>query len=154
MKSNKLNAMLKEKVAELIGDLNNEFISATSYGKNNDVMIEYLTIHYIHKEDYPNNIPQNSIYLQFRINYKESTVCCPSNGHIWLTDIDQRKSYLAMTSIKNLAKYDNEKWFRTQHFKSIDDLARRISDFYFTIFGILSAHTTGYPYKHMATNIY
>ena len=147
--------MLKEKVAELIGDLNNEFITATSYGSyGSDNNVEFLTIHYIRKEDYPNNISQNSIYLQFRINYKESTVCCPSNGHIWLTNADQRKSYLAMTSIKNLAKYDNEKWFRTQRFKSIDDLARKISDFYFTIFGILSAHTTGYPYKHMATNIY
>lgn len=142
---------LVDKIRDIIGDFDNQYIRSTKYY---DDFLQFITMHYIDEKDYPHHIAQNSIYIEFRINHKTKQVTVTQSGHIWLTSEDQKKSYLAMTSIKHLMKHDNEKWFRTQHYKDIDSLAKKIADFYFSVGNVVRMRTTGYPYTHMAINIY
>ncbi len=100
-------------------------------------------------------IPENGIYIDFEVNMRTGKVEITQNGHIYLTPEDQKKSYLCMCGIRQVVEKNGGKWFRKQAYKSPEDLARRLSEFWAQqVMPALENLTEGYPYKQMKVNIY
>lgn len=101
-----------------------------------------------------NGIAENSIYLRFTLDLKEKTVQCNRCGHIWLSKADQKKSYLAMCSMKQATISDGGKWMRKSRFKNANDLVEKIERFRAQVMEHIEKVTGGYPYKQMLIDIY
>lgn len=116
--------------------------------------LQFITFDALKKEDWPNNISENSIYIRFSINLKEKSFEAKSSGHIWLSDADSKKSYLCMCSMKQAHKALGGKWLRKSKFKSAQDLVAKMNKFYTEVMASVTQATGGYPYKQMLVNIY
>lgn len=116
--------------------------------------LQFITLDALNPKDYPHNIADNSIYVMFKVNFKEGTIEYTQGGHIYLTDADQRASYLCMCSMKNAAKAVGNKWFRKTKFKTPAELADKLEKFWGVVMDTLDKATNGYPYKQMKVNIY
>ena len=99
------------------------------------------------KEDLPHGIKENGIHILFEIDFEKKSVEVFQSGHIWLSKEEQKATYLAMTGMKNLAKARGLRWFRKQKFKDINDLYKRLRQFYDNMMGVVNDYTGGYPYK-------
>ena len=132
-----------------------EGINATGTFKKlfGDYNSQWIRLSYLKPEDEP-NIADNGMYLIFDINFKNHIIELRQNGHIYLTKEDQRKSYLAMTGIKNLYKKEGKSYFRKTRYKSIDNCVKKILAFYNSTKELLDKYSEGYPYKQMKLNIY
>ena len=98
-------------------------------------------------EDIPNNIPENGVYIYFKIDLIKKEVEVHLHGHVYLSREEQDATYLAMTSLKKIAKGRGIKWFRKQKYKDIEDLYKRMSTFYSNVMAAVNDYTGGYPYK-------
>ena len=124
-----------------------------NYSKGLCPELQFIGIEALSHDKIPHNIPQNGCYIYFKIDMQQKSVEVHSSGHIELTKEDMKASYLCMTGLKNLAKFYNVKWFRKQKYKDINDLAKRIINFYTIIMDMVSTHTEG-DYKVGKCNIY
>ena len=106
------------------------------------------------KEDWPNHIAENSIYIMYEIDMRAKTVEVSRCGSIWLSNEDSKKSYLAMCSMKKAHQAIGGKWFRRTKYKSAADLAKKMVTFYYSVKQTMEEVTDGYPYKQMKINIY
>lgn len=109
--------------------------------------MQFIGIEALKREDLPNNIAENGIYIQFKIDMADKTIEVHSWGHIYLSKEEQKATYLAMTGIKNVAKARGTKWFRKQKYKDITDLYNKIVKFYENVMQSVEDYTGGYPYK-------
>lgn len=116
--------------------------------------LQYIRMDMLKKEDWPNHIDDNSIFIEYKIDMDEKTVEIFSFGHIYLSDYDSRKSYLAMCSMKKAHQAIGGKWFRRTKYKSAADLAKKMVTFYNSVKHTMEEVTDGYPYKQMKINIY
>ncbi len=116
--------------------------------------IQHITFDALKKEDWPHNISDNSIFLRFDIDFKGMTVKCERYGHIYLTSEDQKKSYLAMCSMKKIHEHMGERWMRKSKFKNARDLVAKMNRFYENVMVSVTKATGGYPYKQMIMNVY
>ena len=116
--------------------------------------IQYFTLDALPQNLWPNNISANSIFIAFQVNLKEKTVKPDHCGHIYLTEADQKKSYLCMCSMKDAHKANHGVWLRKSKYKTANDLAKKITKFWDSVYCSLEAVTTGYPFKQMDVNIY
>ena len=116
--------------------------------------LQYIRMDMLKGEDWPNNIAENSIFIEYKINMDEKTVEVSTCGHIYLSDEDSKKSYLAMCSMKQAHQAIGGKWFRRTKYKSSADLAKKMVAFYNSVKQTMEEVTTGYPYKQMKINIY
>ena len=115
---------------------------------------QYLVLDALDKKDWPHNIDINSVFIGFKVDLLANTVEVFRQGHIWLTPADQKKSYLAMCSMRDAVKAQGGKWMRKTTFKSAEDLAKKVIDFYSNTMALIDKATGGYPYKQMQINIY
>ena len=106
------------------------------------------------KEDWPNHIADNSIYIMYEIDMRAKTVEVSRNGHIYLSNEDSKKTYFAMCSMKKAHQAIGGKWFRRTKYKSAADLAKKMVAFYNSVKQTMEEVTNGYPYKQMKINIY
>lgn len=106
------------------------------------------------KKDWPNGINDNSIYIEFKVNMKDNTFEACDCGHILLTRDDQKKSYLAMCTIKKAVEAVGGKWMRKSSYKDAKDLAKKVKKFWEQAVDCVAKATGGYPYKKMQINIY
>ena len=116
--------------------------------------IQYIRMDMLKKNDWPNNIAENSIFIEYKINMDEKTVEIFRYGHVYLSDEDSKKSYLAMCSMKQAHQAIGGKWFRRTKYKSAADLAKKMVTFYYSVKQTMEEVTEGYPYKQMKINIY
>jgi hypothetical protein len=116
--------------------------------------LQFITLDALKPKDYPHNIADNSIYVMFKVNFKEGVIETSQSGHIYLTDADQKASYLCMCSMKNAAKAVGNKWFRKTKFKTPEELADKLEKFWGVVMDTLDKATNGYPYKQMKISIY
>ena len=116
--------------------------------------IQYIRMDMLEEEDWPNNISGNSIYIMYKIDMRAKTVEVSTCGHIYLSDEDSKKSYLAMCSMKHAHQAVGGKWFRRTKYKSAADLAKKMITFYNSVKQTMEEVTDGYPYKQMKINIY
>lgn len=116
--------------------------------------LQFVKLDGLDEKDWPNGIAENSIFVEFELDLHKNTVEVFRCGHIYLTPNDQKKTYLAMCSMKKAHLANGGKWFRRQSFKDADDLAKKIQKFWLSVFETLNTVTNGYPYKAMTKDIY
>lgn len=116
--------------------------------------LRFFTLDALFPQDWPNNISANSIYIMFKIDLRTNSVETSTTGHIWLSEADQKKSYLAMCSMKNCHEAMGGKWFRKSKFKTPEQLAEKIEKFWLAVMASVENATGGYPYKQMQIDIY
>lgn len=116
--------------------------------------LQYIRMDMLKKEDWPNHIADNSIYIMYEIDMRAKTVEVSRYGHIYLSNEDSKKSYLAMCSMKKAHQAIGGKWFRRTKYKSAADLAKKMVAFYNSVKQTMEEVTGGYPYKQMKINIY
>ena len=114
--------------------------------------LQFITLDALKKEDWPNNIDLNSIYLCFEIDFNNKNVQVHSNGHVYLSPKDKQENsrwkYYAMRGMMNIAAEDyGVKKFRKQGFKSAEDLFNKIEKYFKAVMDAVTKYTGGYPYK-------
>ena len=115
---------------------------------------QFVRLDALDKTDWPHNISDNSVFVDFKINLREHSAEVFRCGHIYLTRHDQQTSYLAMCSMKKAHQFVGGKWFRRQAWKDEKDLANKLQKFWLSIAETLNKVTDGYPYKQMTVDIY
>ena len=112
---------------------------------------QFITIDALNTEDWPNGIAQNSVYVQFAIDFATKKVEIHSTGHIWISDRDKeiypQYKYLAMHSMLRIAKERKVKGIRKSSFKNAEDLAKKMMLTFTNIMNEVNDYTEGYPYK-------
>ena len=141
---NKLLEMCKEKGMPVQGN----------YHSGLCPYIQFIRFDALEKKDWPNGISDNSIMIDFKIDFNSHSVEIFRSGHIWLTKEDQAKSYLCMCGMKKAVGAVGQKWFRKQSWKDEKDLVNKMTNFYTTTIQNIDKVTGGYPYKQMIVNIY
>jgi len=126
------------------------------YGKFGSICpySQYFTIDALDPQDFPNHIPENSIYISFKIDLRANSVETHTTGHIHLTDADKRKSYLCMCGMKDCHQAMGGKWMRKSKFKSAEHLADKVEKFWLDVMANVEKATGGYPYNKMQVDIY
>ena len=109
--------------------------------------LQFIGWEALKNEDIPYHIKENGIYIIFEIDFATKSVEVFQSALINLCRDEQKATYLAMTSMKNLAKGRGLSWFRKQKFKDINDLYRRLRKFYDNMMDVVNEYTGGYPYK-------
>lgn len=124
------------------------------YGDFNDGICPYLsfiTLDALKREDWPNNINRNSVYITFKIDQINKKVSIYDNGHVWISDNDkeiyQKDKYLAMHSMTNITKRNGGKVMRKSSYKDVNDLAKKIINAFENVMKEVEDYTGGYPYK-------
>ena len=146
--------MYKAQFDDIVSALNDAGYTTTDKFDTFCPELQYIRMDMLKKEDWPNHIDDNSIFIEYKINMEEKTVEIFSYGHIYLSDEDSKKSYLAMCSMKKAHQAIGGKWFRRSKYKSDADLAKKMVTFYNSVKHTMEEVTDGYPYKKMKINIY
>lgn len=140
---------LQERFNEILSELNANKVSERILGKFSSFYpsTQYITLDALKKEDIPNSIQENSIYICFKIDLLHKKIEVHSCGHVWLSSEEQRKTNLAMCSLKQIAIARDVKWFRKQSYKDSTDAAVKMNNFYKNVMAKVNEYTQGYPYK-------
>lgn len=116
--------------------------------------LQYVHLDMLECKDWPHGIAMNSVYIEFKIDFKLKQIEVGNFGHIELTDADKKKSYLCMCSVKAANAAAGGKWWRKCKYKSIEEAAQKMAKFYKQVCANIQQVTGGYPYKQMKVNIY
>jgi len=112
--------------------------------------IIYVRMDALKKEDWPNRIAENSIYIDFEIDLYNKKVSVFRSGSVWLSPYDKttpKYKYLAMKSMQNVLVDNGGKKFRKQNYKDMKDLANKMQKYYAQVMEAVNDYTDGYPYK-------
>ena len=113
--------------------------------------LQFITMDALNKEDYPNGIADNSIYLTFTINLLEKKIEIHSCGHVWISKEDKEKypmdKYLAMHSMLQITKRNGGKVMRKSKFKNVDDAVAKMKKAFTDVMTQVIDYTNGYPYE-------
>lgn len=135
----------KEELSKLVSDRVLGEFSVGLYAP-----LQFIRIDALEEKDYPNGINDNSIYLQFSINFDTHRVELHGQGHVWLSKRDlstPKYQYLAMKSLTQVAIDKGGKKFRKTTFKDGKGLAKKLAKYYNEVMKYVTEYTGGYPYK-------
>jgi len=112
--------------------------------------IIYVRMDALKQEDWPNNIAENSIYIDFEIDLYDKKVSVFRSGSVWLSPYDKtlpQYKYLCMKSMQNVLVDNGGKKFRKQSYKDMKGLANKMQQYYAQVMEAVNDYTDGYPYK-------
>ena len=112
--------------------------------------IIFVRLDALKREDWPNNIAENSIYIDFEIDLYDKKVSVFRSGSVWLSPYDKtlpQYKYLCMKSMQNVLVDNGGKKFRKQSYKDMKDLANKMQQYYAQVMEAVNDYTDGYPYK-------
>lgn len=112
--------------------------------------LQFIRIDALEPKDYPNGIANNSIFLEFAIDFEDCIVELHNEGHIYLSPKDlatPKYRYYAMKSMHEVASDKGFKKFRKSKFKNEKNLVNKISTYYNNVMECVIEYTGGYPYK-------
>ncbi len=140
---------LQERFNEILNELNVNKVSERILGRFASFYpsVQYITLDALKKEDVPNNIQENSVYICFKLDLLHKKIEIHSCGHVWLSSEEQKKTNLAMCSLKQIAIARDVKWFRKQSYKDSTDVAVKMNNFYKNVMAKVMEYTQSYPYK-------
>ena len=130
-----------------------KLVNANVIGKFNPAFyapMQWIRIDALDKKDWPNNIGDNSVFIEFKVDFDTRKVEVTRSGHVYLSpkDLETPKyKYLAMKSIVSVGVDKGLKKFRKSNFKDASDLAKKISKYYNNVMECVAEYTGGYPYK-------
>lgn len=107
-----------------------------------------IKIDFLNKKDWPNSIPNNSIYLVLDVNLSTDIVKASYEGYIYLTESDRKKTYMAMCSLNDIFKSNGKRQPSKQKY-NINNICKMVDNIKQT----LNKYTSGYPYKQMIIDI-
>ena len=119
--------------------------------------VQHIRIDALNRQDYPNNIAENSVYVTIKIDLEDKTFEISDSGHIWLNRAEQKATNYAMASMKRIVTANGGKWLRKSKFKDAKDFAKKVTKFWELAMTIIDSQTGGYPYKGLrddATPVY
>ena len=140
-------------VINLLQSASNNITYKTAYGSFQTFCpwTQYITLDALNKEDWPNGIKENSVFITFKIDLASKKVEINRTGHVWISKQDKelypKDSYLAMHSMTEIAKRNGSKVMRKSIYKDTKDLAKRIINAFENIMEQVIDYTSGYPYK-------
>ena len=112
--------------------------------------IIFVRMDALKREDWPNGIAENSIYIEFEIDLYNKKVSVFRSGSVWLSPYDKtlpQYKYLCMKSMQNVLVDNGGKKFRKQNYKDMKDLAKKMQQYYTQVMEAVNDYTDGYPYK-------
>ena len=112
--------------------------------------IIFVRLDALKREDWPNNIAENSIYIDFEIDLYNKKVSVFRSGSVWLSPYDKtlpQYKYLCMKSMQNVLVDNGGKKFRKQSYKDMKGLANKMQQYYAQVMEAVNDYTDGYPYK-------
>ena len=112
--------------------------------------IIFVRLDALKREDWPNNIAGNSIFIDFEIDFFNKKVEVHQSGHVYLSPYDKttpKYKYLAMKSMQDVLVDNGGKKFRKQGYKDMKDLANKMQKYYKEVMTAVIDYTGGYPYK-------
>lgn len=153
--NNILNAWKNDftKVMNLLQSASNNITCKAVYGSFQTfcAWTQYITLDALNKQDWPNGINENSIFITFKIDLASKKVEINRTGHVWISKQDKelysKDSYLAMHSMTEITRRNGGKVMRKSTYKDTKDLAKRIINAYESIMEQVIDYTGGYPYK-------
>ena len=153
--NNILNAWKNDftEVMNLLQSASNNITCKAVYGSFQTfcAWTQYITLDALNKQDWPNGIKENSIFVTFKIDFASKKVEINRNGHVWISKQDKelysKDSYLAMHSMTEITRRNGGKVMRKSTYKDTKDLAKRIINAYESIMQQVIDYTGGYPYK-------
>lgn len=146
---------MREEFNNIISALKNANISRCEgvYGRFTEFCpyIQFVKLDALKREDWENNIAENSVYVTFKIDLLKKKVEIHSCGHVWISKADKETYpmdyYMAMHSLTKICKRNGVKPMRKSSYKSVDNLVEKIIKAYETIMEQVADYTGGYPYK-------
>ena len=112
--------------------------------------LQFVRLDALKKEDVPHNIEDNSVFVEFKIDHSCNKVEVFRTGHVWLSKEDlqtDKYKYLAMKSVTAVLVDNGGKKFRKQKFSSVEDLIKKMNNYYNAVMAEVEKYTGGYPYK-------
>ena len=113
--------------------------------------LRFVKFDALDKNDYPNGIAENSVFITFEIDLFNKKVNVFNTGCIWLSPKDKtlpQYKYLCMKSMTDVLVDKGGKKFRKQGFKDMADLFKRMETYYKNVMQAVTEYTGGYPYKN------
>lgn len=112
--------------------------------------MQFVRLDAMKKKDVPYNIEDNSIFVEFKIDHTCNKVEVFRTGHVYISDDDKQTDkyrYLCMKSMTAVLTDNGGKKFRRQKFSSVDDLVKKMNNYYNAVMAEVEKYTGGYPYK-------
>lgn len=152
---NKVNAWQEEfnKAVSLIKAASSNTYKAVygNYERNFCPDISFITLDALEKNDWPNNIKENSVFITFEVDHISKKVSIHNSGHVWISEQDKETypndKYLAMHSMIEIAKRNGCKTMRKSAYKDAKDLANKIITAFENVMKEVKNYTGGYPYE-------
>ena len=112
--------------------------------------LQFVRLDALNKEDWPHNINDNSIYIQFEVDLLARKVWIHQSGSVYLSPKDKatpQYKYYAMRGMLSIAEEKGAKKFRKQGFKDVADLQKKMENYFRGVIQAVAEYTGGYPYK-------
>lgn len=110
----------------------------------------FIRIDALLEKDYPHNISDNSIYIDYEIDFNENKFEVFRVGHVYLSPKDlktDKYKYLAMKSMSNILVDKGGKKMRKTKHKDCKTTAKKMADYFNEVMNAVIEYTGGYPYK-------
>lgn len=110
----------------------------------------FIRIDALLEKDYPHNISDNSIYIDYEIDFNENKFEVFRVGHVYLSPKDlktDRYKYLCMKSMSNILVDKGGKKMRKTKHKDCKTTAKKMADYFNEVMNAVIEYTGGYPYK-------
>lgn len=110
----------------------------------------YIRVDALYKKDYPNNIDDNSMFMEFHVDLSLGKLEFFRGGHVWLSPYDAENDfkYYAMRGILSISNEYGVKKFRKCNVKNETDIINKISKSFNETMESIIYYTGGYPYKN------
>lgn len=148
---------MEKNYKEMVQEIANEIKKLTPLAKQVKIStggycpyLCFIRIDALLEKDYPHNISDNSIYIDYEIDFNENKFEVFKVGHVYLSPKDlktDKYKYLCMKSITNILVDKGGKKMRKTKHKDNKTTAKKMADYFNEVMKAVIEYTGGYPYK-------
>lgn len=148
---------MEKNYKEMVQEIANEIKKLTPLAKQVKIStggycpyICFIRIDALLEKDYPHNISDNSIYIDYEIDFNENKFEVFQVGHVYLSPKDlktDKYKYLCMKSMSNILVDKGGKKMRKTKHKDNKTTAKKMADYFNEVMNAVIEYTGGYPYK-------
>lgn len=148
---------MEKNYKEMVQEIANEIKKLTPLAKQVKIStggycpyLCFIRIDALLEKDYPHNISDNSIYIDYEIDFNENKFEVFKVGHVYLSPKDlktDKYKYLCMKSMSNILVDKGGKKMRKTKHKDNKTTAKKMADYFNEVMNAVIEYTGGYPYK-------